>query len=450
MKIAIVGTGYVGLVTGVSLALLGHKVICIDSDEEKVSMIKKGIPPFFEKSLERLLKKVIREGLFYASTALEESILKSNITIIAVGTPTIDNKIDLSAIKQVAIQIGKSLEKTKKYHVVAVKSTILPGTTEEIILPRIEKNSKKKIGEFGLCMNPEFLREGNAMENSLNPDRIVIGQYDNKSGKEYAKIYRKVNCPKVFTDLPTAELIKYAANALFATLISYSNEIARISENLINVDVLDVWKGVHLDWRLSPYNGKTRIKPGVLDYIFSGCGFGGSCFPKDVKALSSFADKLRVEVPIIKSVLNINNTQPYRVIQLLKKALGKNLKNKKITVLGLSFKPDTDDIRESVSIPIIEQLLFENAFVTTHDPMAYKKAPPKQLTDLSITLAKTVEEALEEADAAILVTSWQEYAKLTPKIFKKKMKQPIVVDGRRIYNKQTFLDAGIIYKGIGL
>ncbi len=450
MKIAIVGAGYVGLVTGVSLASLGHQVTCIETDQNKVLMINKGQSPIYEVGIDPLLKKVIKQKLFQATQKLEENVVGSDIIFIAVGTPTTDNKIDLSAIKKATEEIGKALEIAKKYQVVVVKSTVLPGVTEGIIAPILEKYSKKRVGQFGLCMNPEFLREGTALEDALHPDRIVIGQVDHKSGKEIAKIYSKFSSPIFFTNLSTAEMIKYAANALLATLISYANEIARISEKTGKVDVVDIWKGVHLDKRLSPIEGKTRIKPGLLNYILSGCGYGGSCLPKDTKALVSFADEIGAQTSLIKSVIEINRTQPHRVILLLKNAMGENLKGKKITILGLAFKPDTDDIRESASFPIIEELLSEGAKVTCHDPMAYKKNVPKQLSNLQVTLTNTAEEAVQDAEAVLIVTAWEEYLKLPPQFFKKHMKHPIVIDGRRIYDKHSFLDAGIIYRGIGL
>lgn len=450
MRIAIVGTGYVGLVTGISLTELGHKVICVDSDKDKVLTIQNGKPPFFEPGIEESLGKAIKNRSIFATDDLEKAILGSDTTIITVGTPTVNNKIDLSAIKKASVQIGKALRKTNKYHVVVVKSTVLPGVTQEVIKPIIENYSGKLAGEFGLCMSPEFLREGSALEDALRPDRIIVGQFDYKSGTEFAKIYTKVSVPKIFTNLSTAEMIKYAANALLATLISFSNEVARISENISNMDVVDVWKGVHMDKRLSPNYEKELIKPGILSYIFSGCGFGGSCLPKDIQALASFADELGVEVELIKSVININRTQPHRIILLLKKVLGQNLKNKKIAILGLTFKSNTDDIRESKAFPIIEELLSENVKVICHDPMAYKKNLPTQIADLPITLANTAHEAIKNSDAAVIVTAWEEYVKLTPRFFKQNMKQAIIVDGRRIYDKNSFINAGVIYKGIGL
>ncbi|MDO8638424.1 MAG: UDP-glucose/GDP-mannose dehydrogenase family protein [Candidatus Daviesbacteria bacterium] len=450
MKVAIVGTGYVGLVTGISLAVLNHEVACIDNDQKKISRINKGQSPFYEPGIDELLKKLVAKKSLLATDDLKKAVLESDITIIAVGTPTIENKIDLSFIKIAAQQIGEALANTDKYHVVTVKSTVLPGTTEQIVKPILEKYSKKQVGEFGLCMNPEFLREGSALEDALHPDRIVIGQIDEKSGKEFAKIYSKFSCPKIFTNLWTAELIKYAANSLFATLISYSNEIARIAESTSKIDVVDVWKGVHLDKRLSPYVGKKQIRPGILSYIFSGCGFGGSCFPKDIKALASFAKMQKVDAKLIESVINVNKTQPHRLILHLKKTIGNDIKGKKIAVLGLAFKANTDDIRESAAFPITEELISEEAKVFCHDPMAYKENTPKQLADLNVVLTKTVDEAVKNAEAVIVVTGWDEYIKLTPKFFKQNMKQAVVIDGRRIYDKNSFIREGVIYKGIGL
>lgn len=450
MRISIIGTGYVGLVTGISLTLLDHQVICVDSDIDKVSKIKKGQPTFYEKGLEESLEKVLKTGKFNITTDLEDAILKSDVTIISVGTPTLNNKIDLSFIEKVSQQIGVALSKKEKYHVVTVKSTVLPGVTQSVVKPIIEKYAGKLTGQFGLCMNPEFLREGNAMEDALNPDRIVIGQADEKSGKEFAKIYTEVSAPIIFTNLQTAEMIKYTANALFATMISFSNEIARISESIEKVDVVDVWKGVHLDKRLSPKKGNETIKPGLLSYLFSGCGFGGSCFPKDTKALASFAKDQEIEASLINSVININASQPHQLIMLLKDALEGNVKNKKIAILGLSFKPNTDDYRESAAFPIIEELLSDGAKVICHDPMVYKKVTPKELSTLSIVLAKDIKQAIQNADAVIIVTAWEDYIKLTPDFFKKNMKNPVVIDGRRIYDKSFFMQSGILYKGIGL
>lgn len=448
MKIAVIGTGYVGLVTGVSMSQLGHSVICVGRDKDKIKKINEGSSPFYEPGLDKILNESISKKLFEATDNLKKAALDADVIIIAVGTPTIDNKIDLSAIQTVSRQIGEELGKSSKYQVVVVKSTVTPTTTDKIIKPLLEKYSGKLVGSFGLCMSPEFLREGNAVEDATNPDRIVIGQYDEKSGKKFAEIYTNVLCPKVFTNLATAEITKYAANALFATLISYSNEIARICEATDNVDAIDVWEGVHLDSRLSPKINKKIFTPGIVSYILSGCGYGGSCFPKDTRALAAYAKSIGVNTEIIKSVIDTNDTQPKRVIALLKKALG-DLRNKRITVLGLTFKPNTDDLRESPSIPVIKWLIENEAVVVCHDPMV-NNINMLGLRDIKITLAKSKEEALRNTEGVLIMTAWDEYKKLNPEFFKKLMKKAIVIDGRRIYKKTEFISAGINYQGIGL
>lgn len=449
IKIAIVGTGYVGLVTGVALALLGHKVICIGRDKNKIEKINKGFSPFYEPGLDNLLNKTLSEKLLKATDDFKKALLNADIIIIAVGTPTVGDKIDLSAIKEVARRIGEQLKHSKKYQVIVVKSTVVPTTTEKVVKTILEKYSGKKIGDFGLCMSPEFLREGNAVEDATNPDRIVIGQYDEKSGRKFAEIYVNTSCPKVFTNLTTAEMTKYAANALFATLISYSNEIARICETIGSVDVVDVWKGVHLDSRLSPKINNRIVTPGILSYILSGCGYGGSCFPKDTKALSSFAKLIGIDAKIIKSVIDVNATQPKRVINILKSIIA-DLRNKRITVLGLSFKPNTDDLRESPSLEIIRLLEAEGVIVTACDPAYQKKDERKELELLNFNLVGSPETAIKNADGVILATAWEEYKKLKPDFFKKLMKTPVIIDGRRIYERAIFIDSGVIYKGIGL
>lgn len=447
MKIAVIGTGYVGLVTGVSLALLGHNIVCVGREKSKIEKINKGQSPFYEPGLENLLKKVLTQKLLQATNNFQKAISNADIIIIAVGTPNVGNKIDLSAIKTVSRQIGEELKKSDKYKVIAVKSTVVPTTTEKIVKSLLEKYSGKSAGSFGLCMSPEFLREGNAVEDATNPDRIVIGQYDEKSGNKFAEIYVNVSCPKVFTNLATAEMTKYAANALFATLISYSNEIARICEAVEGIDVLDVWKGVHLDSRLSPKINNKIIIPGIVNYILSGCGYGGSCFPKDTRALAAYAKSIGVNAKVIKNVIHINDTQPMRMVTLLKKVL-RNLKNKKITVLGLAFKPNTDDLRESPSLLVIKTLLKNGATVVCHDPMI-GSINRLELGNIKIVLAKSAEEALKNADGVLVMTAWDDYKKLDPSTFKKLMKTPVVVDGRRIFSPDKFLQAGIIYKGIG-
>lgn len=447
-KITIIGTGYVGLVTGVSLASLGHNVICVGRNKEKVFGINNGKSPFFEPGLDSLLGKLVKRGLIVASTNLEKSVTSSDFTIIAVGTPTVKGKIDLLEIKTAARQIGEALKNILKYHVVIVKSTVVPGTTELTIKPLLEKYSKKLIGkDFGLCMNPEFLREGNAVVDALQPDRIVIGQYDNKSGVSFSKIFDKFSCPRILTTIRTAEMTKYAANSLLATMISYSNEISRIAENVGDIDVVDVWKGVHLDGRLSPVIGGKRISPGFLNYILSGCGYGGSCFPKDTKALLNFSKRNGYIPSLIQSVVSINETQPERLVMLLLKELG-DLRDKKITIWGLTFKPDTDDIRESPALSVIRLLDEMGAKIVCHDPMLNRIR--KKITYLPIETKDSAIDAIKNADGLIIVTAWDEYKKYVPEVFIKNMKTPIIVDGRRILKKSIFKKTTVKYKGIGL
>ncbi len=452
MKVTIIGTGYVGLVTGVSLALNNNKVVCIGRQTKKIDEINEGRSPFFEPGLDELLTKAVNNKSLRGSDELIENVKNSDVVLIAVGTPTVKNKIDLSQIEEVAKEIGKGIKLARKYIVVAVKSTVVPGTTEKIVLPLLEKYSGKKLGkDFGLSMNPEFLREGNAVEDSMDPDRIVIGQADKKSGSHLAKMYESFTCPLLFVPIKTAEMTKYASNALFATLISYSNEIARICETTKDVDVVDVWRGVHLDHRLSPSQSKiviknNRVVPGFVSYLFSGCGYGGSCFPKDTKALDAYTLELGLEPGIISKVISINKTQPLRVVALVTSGL-KKVKGSRIAILGLTFKENTDDMREAPSLPIITELIKQGAHVVCHDPVISVRKS-STVTDLGAILVDSAQEALKGSDAVIVLTGWAEYKKLTPSFFKKHMKNPLLIDGRRIYGKDM-LESGIDYRGIG-
>src|SRR3989338_1895349 len=321
MKISIIGTGYVGLVTGVGLASKGHQVVCVDVDSEKIKKINAGQSPIHEKGLEALLKKALAKKLFSATADLAFGVQQSAVTFIAVPTPSKKNN-----------DIGLALANKKEYHVVAVKSTVTPETTLKIVLPLLEQYSKKRAGtEFGLCMNPEFLREGSAVDDFTNPDRIVIGQLDAKSGDALVDIYKKFKTDLVRTSLNNAEMIKYANNALLSTLISFSNEIANIAEKIPGANAFEILEGVHLDKRLNPIHSGARINPEVLSYIYPGCGFGGSCFHKDVKALAAFAKKKKYQAPLLAAVLDINKRQPLRMLDLAEQKIG-SLKNKHIAV----------------------------------------------------------------------------------------------------------------------
>jgi len=327
-----------------------------------------------------------------------------------------------------------ALRDVNDYHVVVAKSTIPPGTTENLILPTVEKYSGRKAGEdFGLCMNPEFLRQGEAVHDSLNPDRIVIGEYDEKSGDDVEYIYRDYDCPKLRCDIRAAELIKYASNSLLTTKITFANEFSRICEKF-NVDMYEVMKGVSLDFRINPR------------FLNAGCGFGGSCFPKDVNAIVALAKKIGVETPLLDSVLYTNELQPMHFVDLIKNTVG-TLKGKVVAFLGLSFKPNTDDTRATRALPIVEKLYEEGAKVKAYDPKAMENF--KHLTDLPIVYCENWCEALRGADLAVVQSDWREIRDIKAEDFNRLLKNPIVVDGRRTYDPVEMLAEGVKYSGIG-
>ncbi|SES72480.1 GDP-mannose 6-dehydrogenase [Natronincola peptidivorans] len=451
MKISIIGTGYVGLVTGICLASKGHKVICIDKKQEVVDKINAMVSPIYEPGLEELLIKAVSSGNLIATTNLEHSVLNSEVSIIAVGTPANNDEIDLSYIEKSVWEIGSVLKNKNCYHVVCVKSTVVPATSDTIVKNLLEKASDKMIGEIGLAMNPEFLREGKAVEDFMYPDRIVIGAHDHRSFETMKNIYKDFfNAPILHVNLRTAEMIKYTSNALLATLISFSNEIAALCEKTKNIDVKEVMEYVTLDKRFNPRIDKQLVNPGMNNYLKAGCGFGGSCFPKDVKALISYSKGLGYQPQIIDATIKINKEQPLRLIKRLEEKLI-SLKGKKIVILGLAFKPDTDDIRESPAIAIINSLLEKGALIHGVDPIAIesmKKVIPEDKKSVSYTPDYVT--ALKSADVAILVTSWPEFAAIPPEAFNKLMKTPIVLDGRRVLDKKAFEAAGVVYMGIGL
>jgi UDPglucose 6-dehydrogenase/GDP-mannose 6-dehydrogenase len=445
MKISIVGTGYVGLVSGVCLSELGHEVICVDSDVDKVKKLNSCTSPIYETGLDDLLIKHVDKRL-HATTNLSQAIANTELTIIAVGTPFDGNVIDLTYIKNVSEDIGKCLKEKKDYHVVVVKSTVVPGTTDEIVLPLLEKHSGKRAGiDFGLGMNPEFLREGEAIQDFMSPDRIVIGGIDKRSQDSLCKVYAQFkNIDKVVTNNKTAEMIKYTSNALLATMISFSNEIGNLCSTLGDIDALEVMKGVHLDKRISPIlESGERIQPGITSYLEAGCGFGGSCFPKDVKALIAHGISVGENMSLLKSVININQQQPEQIINRLLKHFP-DLTNIKIAIMGLAFKPGTNDMRESPAIPIVNALLSSKARISAYDPIAEDEAKKIFKSD-RITYYDSIETALEGVDAILLLTRWPEL-EAVPEILKSMGTRPLLVDGRRMLAK----DSVARYEGIGV
>lgn len=413
MKISVIGTGYVGTVSAACFAELGHNVICVDIDKSKIDLINSGIPPIYEEGLPELLKKHAGKRLS-ATSDYDSAIMNSDVSFICVGTPSdSEGNIDLRIVKAASASIGDALRKKKGYHVIVVKSTVVPETTEKVVLPVIEKHSGKHQDEFGIAMNPEFLREGKAVHDFMHPDKIVVGSMDKKSGDIVASLYSGLKCEVTRTNPRTAEMIKYVNNSFLATKISFANEVGNICKEL-GIDTYEVMSAVGKDFRIGPH------------FLNAGAGFGGSCFPKDVKALIGKAKEIGYEPQLLKSVIAVNEGQPARMVLLLKNKLG-NLKGKNIAVLGLAFKNDTDDIRESRSIPVIKELLDEGARVSAYDPMANENM--KKLFS-GVGYYNSAEDALRGADACLIMTEWDEF-KLLNKEFDV-MENRIVIDGRHI------------------
>jgi UDPglucose 6-dehydrogenase len=429
-KISVIGTGYVGLCTAVGFASKGYRVIACDVDEEKITKINQGIPTFYEPGLAEKLSESIQNGCLKGVVGQTDRVIsETDLTFVAVGTPSKpDGSIDLKYIESAASNIGKALKQKNSYHVTIIKSTVVPGTTQNTVKPLLEKESGKVTGvDFGLCMNPEFLRQGSAFQDTVNAERVVIGSFDRRSGDVLEDLYRgfySARMPSLIrTTLSTAELIKYASNAMLATKISFINTISNICEQIPGADVKVVATAMGLDKRIGPL------------FLDAGLGYGGSCFPKDVKALIACSKNLGYIPELLDSVEHVNKTQPLKAVDFCRQQLGE-LEGKRIAILGLAFKPDTDDMREARVIPIVNQLLKEGATVTAYDPVAMPMA--KTIFNDKISYAPSALKCIKDADACILVTEWDEFKKLAPEDFKSRMKQPILIDGRRIYNPETF------------
>ena len=441
MKISIIGTGYVGLVTGVCLAEKGHDVTCVDMDAGKVARINEGISPIFELGLDDLLKRNLGRKL-RATTNLTDAVLNTDLTFIAVGTPFDGATIDLTAVLQAASEIGQALKHKSAYHVVVVKSTVVPGTTDGAVLQALEAASGRKAGsDFGLGMNPEFLSEGEAVNDFMTPDRIVLGGIDERAIAAMEAIYLPFDgdVPRLKTNTRTAEMIKYASNALLATLISFSNEMANLGAALGGIDTVDVMRGVHLS---QYFRGRTADNlPPITSFLRAGCGFGGSCLPKDVKALIAHGQRTGVKMDVLKAVIDVNQNQPGKIIDLIRKHRA-DLRGMRVAVLGLSFKPDTNDVRESPAFPIIRRLLAEGVEVRAYDPVAIDDAK-RAFDNPDVTYSTSMASALDNVEAAIVVTPWREFEAL-PELLGGK--QVLLVDARRAFDKHRYAH----YEGIGL
>ncbi len=426
MKIAVIGTGYVGLVAGACFADLGNKVICVDVDENKIKNLEKGIIPIYEPGLKELVKKNFEDKRLFFTTDSKKAIEESKIIFIAVGTPQSDDgQADLKYVMQVCETIGKNMNESK---IIVDKSTVPVGTSKKV-QETISKFTEHKVD---VVSNPEFLREGSAVNDFLKPDRVVIGSADKEAAKSVADLYKPLDCEILITDPESAEMIKYASNAFLATKISFINEIAAICEKT-NADVEAVAKGMGLDSRI----GK--------QFLNAGCGYGGSCFPKDVQAIQKTARDLGYEFDILREVEKVNKYQKSLPLKKLENELG-NLKGKKIVVLGLAFKANTDDMREASSIEIIKGLHEKGADIIAIDPIAKENA--KQLLP-KINYSDSVYDSVKGADALILVTDWNEFLELDFEKIGKEMNSKIIVDGRNVYDKEKLKSLGFKYLGIG-
>ncbi|MGE0607144.1 MAG: UDP-glucose/GDP-mannose dehydrogenase family protein [Pirellulales bacterium] len=445
MRVSIAGTGYVGLVTGVCLAEKGHTVTCVDVDADKVARINAGQPPIYEAGLEALLTANLHKR-FTATHDLRTAVLASDITLIAVGTPFDGQQIDLAYVKQVAAEIGAALADKPDYHLVIVKSTVVPGTTDNVVTPILEQHSGKQAGrDFGVGTNPEFLSEGTAIADFLQPDRIVLGGNDERSRDLLASLYDEFpGVPRVHTSNKAAEMIKYASNSLLATMISYANEIGNLCSTLGGVDVVEVMRGVHLSQYLSTngHHGERSTAP-IASFLSAGCGFGGSCLPKDVAALIRHGEQAGAAMPLLSAVLSINQQQPHKMLGLLKKHFP-SLRGVRVAVLGLAFKPETDDMRLSPAIPIVQGLLAEQAVVKAYDPIA-NAAARRVLPDPALQFCGSLPEALAEAEAVLLITRWDEFQRL-PDLLANRHPQPVCIDGRRMIPRHSVQR----YEGMGV
>jgi len=427
MKLAVIGTGYVGLVTSAVFANFGNEVWGVDIDKDKINSLKKGKVPFYEPGLEKLIKKNLKEEKLRFTTSYKVALKEADIVFICVGTPAKKGgDYNLSYIRASAKSIGENL---KNYTVVCIKSTVPPGTGDEV-----KKIIKKKTNvEFDIASCPEFLREGSALKDSLNPSRIVIGAESEKAKKLLLKLHKPIKAEKVITNVDSAQLIKYAANSFLATKISFINSIARLCDET-GADIDDVAKGLGLDPRI----GKHFLRAGI--------GYGGSCFPKDTWALIAFARRLGYDFKFLKEVDRVNKNQVDYFVEKIEKALRGSLEGKTISVLGLSFKPKTDDMREARSVPIIKRLQEKGAKIRATDPEAIENA--KKVLN-NVRFFKDAYKALEGSLALVLITEWEEYKELDFDRVGKLMKKKVVVDGRNIYDAHKLKEKGFYYTGIG-
>lgn len=435
MQLCIIGTGYVGLITGACLSEMGNYVICVDNDEEKLKKLKNGITPLYEPGLEELILANVSEGRLEFTNDLNYAVKKSIACFIAVGTPSGDDgSCDLSFVLSVANDIGKAMSECNEYKIIVDKSTV-PVGAHKLVEEEIKKNYK---GEFDVVSNPEFLKQGAAVDDFLKPDRVVIGSESEKAIDIMREIYNpftRTGNPIIIMDIKSAEMTKYAANAFLATKISFANEMANISEKVgANADLVRI--GMSSDKRIGN------------QFLFHGLGYGGSCFPKDVQALIKTASDFGIDSDLLKATHKVNVNQRKNFVNKILKHYNNDIKNKIFAVWGLAFKPRTNDMRESPAITIINMLLDKGAKIKAYDPKAMETA--KSIFADKIIYAANSYEALENADALILITEWNEFKRPSFDKIKSKLKEPIIFDGRNQYDKKRMTDRGIKYISLGI
>lgn len=430
-QISIVGAGYVGLVTGTCFAELGNHVVCVDSDATKVEALRRGVVPFFEPGLEELVNRNINAGRLTFETSIRASLRDASVIFIAVGTPMgEDGHADLSYVKQAALDIAQSLAAP----IIVVNKSTVPVETGDLVATIIREHQVSK-HDVRVVSNPEFLREGSAIVDFMKPDRIVLGVDNHDAEAIMRDLYAPLEAKIIATDVRTAEMIKYAANCFLATKISFINEIAAICED-VGADIKDVVAGIGSDERIGP------------SFLNAGLGFGGSCFPKDVMALSKIAESRNIPARILESVLAVNRDQIVNVIAKIDRFLG-GITGKRLAVLGLSFKPNTDDLRESQAMSLVRELSKRGATIVAHDPVALEKARLELVDADNVTLVRSAYETVNDADAMVLATEWNEYRQVDFDVIRKLMKGDLIVDTRNIYDAGKLMDMGLRYVGIG-
>jgi UDPglucose 6-dehydrogenase len=429
MNICVVGTGYVGLVTGAVFADLGNDVVCVDKLREKIDSLRAGRMPIYEPGLEEMVARNVEDGRLTFTTDLGAGVHQSDVIFIAVGTPPLETgETDLSQVEAVAADIGRAMD---RYKVVVNKSTV-PVGTGELVREVVARHQSTPI-EFDVVSNPEFLREGSAIEDTLRPDRIVIGALNQHAAMRLVELYAPLERPMIITDLPSAEVIKYASNAFLAAKISFINAIANVCE-AAGADVTQVIKGMGLDDRIG------------AAFLQAGLGYGGSCFPKDVDSLIHTAGRLGYDFRLLKSVAEINRERAARLVEMVRKVLSP-LDGKTVAVLGLAFKPNTDDMREAKSVEVIQQLHAAGASIRAYDPVAADNA--RALLPAGVTFSPSPYEAAQDADAVVLITEWNEFKFLNLERLRGVLRQRVIFDGRNIWEPERMRRLGFEYYSIG-